>query len=64
MTDPHPDDSVDRLPRSQGGALDPDRVAETFWARHTAPVAEWTAEVHLEQTDDDTTSRRDPAEPR
>ena len=49
---------------SPGGALDPDRIAETFWARHTAPVAEWTAEVHLGKTDADTTSRRDPAEPR
>ena len=38
---------------SPGGALDPARIAETFWARHTAPAAEWTAEVRLEETDVD-----------
>jgi short-subunit dehydrogenase len=31
-----------------GGALDPDRIAETYWALHTQPPGEWTAETYIE----------------
>ena len=30
-----------------GGALDPDHIAETYWAVHAQPVGEWTAETFL-----------------
>jgi short-subunit dehydrogenase len=28
-----------------GTAFDPDRIADTYWALHTQPAAEWTAET-------------------
>jgi hypothetical protein len=31
-----------------GGALDPDRIADTYWALHTQPPGEWTAETYVE----------------
>lgn len=31
-----------------GGALDPDRIAETYRALHTQPPGEWTAETHVD----------------
>ncbi|MDT7744534.1 MAG: hypothetical protein QOE59_3612 [Actinomycetota bacterium] len=37
-----------------GGALDPGRIAETYWSLHTQPTVEWSAETHLdgpEETD-------------
>jgi short-subunit dehydrogenase len=31
-----------------GGALDPERIAETYWALHMQPASEWTAETHVD----------------
>jgi hypothetical protein len=28
-----------------GTPMAPDRIAETYWALHTQPAAEWTAET-------------------
>jgi short-subunit dehydrogenase len=32
-------------PIAPGTASDPDRIAETYWALHTQPAAEWSAET-------------------
>jgi short-subunit dehydrogenase len=41
-----------------GGALDPDRIAETYWALHTQPESEWTAETTLDGPQVDTAPPR------
>ena len=34
-----------------GTAVDPGRIADTYWALHTQPAAEWTAEVDFPAKD-------------
>jgi NAD(P)-dependent dehydrogenase (short-subunit alcohol dehydrogenase family) len=35
-------------PIALGGALDPARLAEIYWALHTQPEGEWTAETSVD----------------